>query len=43
MVKDKEDGMYKYLKHHNECELQASEQIADSCKIIKINDEGDTI
>jgi hypothetical protein len=27
LVSDKENGLYKYLKHHNECLLQVSEQI----------------
>lgn len=37
MVKDKEDGLYKYLKHHNECHLEVSEQLCDNAKITLIN------
>jgi hypothetical protein len=36
MAKDKEDGMYKYLKHHNECAIQASKAIIDNLKITKL-------
>lgn len=36
MVKDKEDGLYKYLKHHNECTIQASKAIIDNLKITKL-------
>jgi len=37
MVKDEEDGMYKYIKHHNECEIEAASQIANNAKISKID------
>lgn len=36
MVKDKENGLYNYLKHHNECSIQASKAIVDNLKIIKL-------
>jgi hypothetical protein len=36
LIKDKEDGMYKYLKHHNECLIQVSEQISKNFKIEKL-------
>jgi len=33
LVKDKEDGLYKYLRHHNKSLLQVSKQISDHKRI----------
>lgn len=33
LVKDKEDGLYKYLEHHLECELQVAKQLSKNAKI----------
>lgn len=36
MVSDKDDGMYKYLKHHNECSLEVSKQLCENAKVTLI-------
>jgi hypothetical protein len=36
LISDVKDGLYKYLKHHNECELEVSKQLGEKTKIYLI-------
>lgn len=36
LASDKENGLYKYLKHHNECTIPASKAIVENLKIVKL-------
>jgi hypothetical protein len=36
---DDHDGQYKYIKHHNRCEIACAIQIANNAKVTTIKDE----